>query len=61
MGKRYIKFRRPRGGVPNKDGGRKNCMHCKVPATTTATKVNTGLRMDVWFCDDHAKYAKKLV
>ena len=57
---RYVKFKAHKKGIPNLDGGAKTCMHCGKQATTSAVKKNGHLTMDVWFCDDHAAYAKEL-
>ena len=60
MVKHYVKFKTPKRGVPNSEGGNKRCMNCNKPATMTAVKVKDNLRMDVWFCTEHGKYAQWL-
>jgi hypothetical protein len=57
---KYIKIKRPRGGVKRRDGTGRSCMNCRKSATTTAVRKDGKMVMDIWLCDDHAKYAKSL-
>ncbi len=57
---RYVRFKTHKRGIPNQDGGARSCMHCGKQATTSAVKKNDHLVMDVWFCDEHGKYARNL-
>ena len=50
---KYIKWRKPRGGVKHEDGIGRLCMHCSKGAVHTAVLVNGKYKMDVWFCNDH--------
>jgi hypothetical protein len=49
MSDTFIAVKRPKGGV------HKRCMHCNLPATTTAVRKANGHRMEVRYCDDHAE------
>lgn len=33
----------------------KSCLHCRRPATVTATRKTGGFKMDVAYCDEHAE------
>ena len=57
---RYVKFKQRKRGVLKPDGTSRTCMHCGRKATWTAVKQGGGLVMDVWYCNDHAEYAKSL-
>ena len=58
---KYVKYKTHKRGIPNSDGGARLCMHCGRKATVSAVKKgDTGLVMDVWFCDEHAEYARNL-
>jgi hypothetical protein len=55
---RYVKWRKPRGGVKHEDGTGRLCMHCGKDAVHAATLVTGKFKMSVWFCDDHATTLK---
>jgi hypothetical protein len=57
---KYVKWRKPRGGVKREDGSGRLCLHCKKDAIHAATRRSGRFSMDVWFCDDHKKTIKEV-
>jgi len=61
---RYIKWRKPRGGVKHAEGPKagqgRNCMHCGKSAVHTAVRKSGPFTMDVHYCDDCKDIAKDL-
>ena len=55
---KYIKWRKPRGGVKREDGTGRLCMHCGKDAVHAAVHADGKFTMDVWYCNDHAATAK---
>ena len=53
MTSKYVKWRKPRGGVKRESGEGRSCMLCGKAATHTAVKRNGKFVMDVWFCTWH--------
>jgi len=56
---RYVKWRKPRGGVLRENGDRRRCMHCTHAAVHAAVRRDGKFSMAVWYCDEHAKYVRK--
>jgi hypothetical protein len=61
---KYIKWRKPRGGVKHEagpDAGKqRNCMHCGKSAVHAAVLVTDNHRMDVWCCGDHESVMREV-
>jgi len=57
---RYIKWRKPRGGPKRENGEGRLCGHCSRTSTQVCVSVGaTGLRMDMYYCDEHAEEARQ--
>jgi len=58
----YIRFKTHKRGVPKEDGAMRTCMNCNKKATVTAVSKSTEspITMNVWLCERHAEYARKL-
>ena len=57
---KYVKWRKPRGGVTKEDGEGRLCMHCGRQAIHEATRRQGKFTMSVWFCDNHMKAIKEV-
>ena len=57
---KYVGFKVHKRGIPKPDGTRRTCLHCRRVATVSASKVVADKRMEVVYCNDHAKQAKEL-